>query len=126
MGLGIFFNQLQKNWMIMLRTKIHNMKSLCCSTLAGCNRPDGYPDDWASPDKGWFNRLNDCPDMRGQYDGANENLIASLIGMDSIRMRERFVDQRVEVRQPDARQLPIQKISPALKLTASDMRVPDL
>lgn len=86
--------------------KIQNLKSLCCillvCTLTGCGRPADYPDAWASPDKGWFfNRLNGCPDMRGQYDGANENLVASLIGMDSIRMRERFVEQRVEVRQPD-------------------------
>ncbi|MEO8002896.1 MAG: hypothetical protein ABI644_13555, partial [Arenimonas sp.] len=69
--------------------------------LAGCGRPAGYPEAWARPDKGWFNRLDGCPDIRGEYDGANENLVASLIGMDSIRMRERFVDQRVEVRQPE-------------------------
>lgn len=69
--------------------------------IAGCD-PADYPDDWASHDEGWFfNRLDGCPDLRGQYDGANENLIAALIGMDSIRMRERFVDQRVEVRQPE-------------------------
>lgn len=74
---------------------------LMTGMLAGCGRPTGYPDTWARPDKGWFNRLDGCPDLRGQYDGANENLIALLIGMDSIRMRERFVDQRVEVRQPE-------------------------
>lgn len=74
---------------------------LMTSVLAGCGRPAGYPDTWARPDKGWFSRLDGCPDLRGQYDGANENLIALLIGMDSIRMRERFVDQRVEVRQPE-------------------------
>ena len=69
--------------------------------LAGCD-PAGYPDDWASPDKGWFfNRLDGCPDIRGQYNGANENLVAALIGMDSIRRRERFVEHRVEVRQPE-------------------------
>lgn len=91
--------------MIMLRKKIQYFKSLYCiglvCILAGCGRPAGYPEAWAAPDKGWFNRLDGCPDMRGQYDGANENLVASLIGMDSIRMRERFVDQRVEVRQPE-------------------------
>ncbi len=86
--------------------KILRSNLICCillvCTLVGCGRPAGYPDAWAAPDKGWFlNRLNDCPDLRGHYDGANESLIASLIGMDSIRMRERFVDQRVEIRQPD-------------------------
>ena len=84
--------------------KILSCIGLAClmtGMLAGCGRPDGYPEAWARPDKGWFSRLDGCPDLRGQYDGANENLIASLIGMDSIRMRERFVDQRVEVRQPE-------------------------
>lgn len=89
----------------MLRKRIQNFKILYCillvCTLAGCGRPSDYPDAWAAPDKSWFSRLDGCPDIRGQYDGANENLVASLIGMDSIRMRERFVDQRVEVRQPE-------------------------
>jgi len=85
--------------------KIHYLKSFYCillvCILVGCGKPADYPDAWAGPDKGWFSRLDGCPDIRGQYDGANENLVASLIGMDSIRMRERFVDQRVEVRQPE-------------------------
>lgn len=74
---------------------------LLTGLLAGCGKPADYPKAWARPDKGWFSRLDGCPDLRGQYDGANEDLIALLIGMDSIRMRERFVDQRVEVRQPE-------------------------
>ncbi len=90
----------------MLRKRIPYFKilgfiGLVC-ILRECGRPAGYPDAWASPDRGWyFNRLNGCPDIRGQYDGANEKLVSSLIGMDSIRMRERFVEQRVEVRQPE-------------------------
>lgn len=91
--------------MIMLRKKVQYFKSLYCiglvCILAGCGRPAGYPEAWAAPDKGWFSRLDGCPDIRGQYNGANENLVASLIGMDSIRRRERFVEQRVEVRQPE-------------------------
>jgi len=41
------------------------------------------------------------PDSRGKSEGVKSNLIDLLFGMDRIRMRERFVDQRVEVRQPE-------------------------
>lgn len=76
----------------------------CCIvgmlSLSACNLSE-YPDDWPGRAWGLFSRKGGCPDLVGEYDGADEYLLSKLHGwMENGNLKD-HVDHKVKVTQAD-------------------------
>lgn len=74
----------------------------CCIagmlSLPACNLSE-YPDDWPGRAWGLFSRKGGCPDLAGEYDGADEYLLSKLHGwMENGNLTD-YVDHKVKIAQ---------------------------
>lgn len=68
--------------------------------LSACNRSE-YPDDWPGRAWGLFSRKGDCPNLTGEYDGADEYMLSKLHGwMENANLKD-YVDHRLTISQAD-------------------------
>lgn len=69
-------------------------------SLSACN-PSEYPGDWPGRAWGLFSRKGGCPDLAGEYDGADEYLLSKLHGwMENGNLTD-YVDHKVTITQAD-------------------------
>lgn len=69
-------------------------------SLSACNLSE-YPDDWPGRAWGLFSRKGGCPDLVGEYDGADEYLLSKLHGwMENGNLTD-YVDHTVKITQAD-------------------------
>ncbi len=76
----------------------------CCVvgmlSLSACKFSE-YPDDWPGRAWGLFSRKGDCPDLMGEYDGVDEQLLSKLHGwMENGNLAD-YVDHKVNITQAD-------------------------
>lgn len=69
-------------------------------SMSACNL-SGYPDDWPGRAWGLFSRKGGCPDLTGEYDGADEYLLSKLHGWTENQNLTNYVDHKVTVTQAD-------------------------
>lgn len=64
--------------------------------LASCS--DGYPKDWPRPAGSWFSRLGACPDLTGDYDDVNWQL---MLMFGAASERDRWHSHHARISQAD-------------------------
>ncbi len=69
-------------------------------SLSACTFSE-YPDDWPGRAWGLFSRKGGCPDLVGEYDGADEYLLSKLHGwMENGNIKD-YVDHKLTITQAD-------------------------